>query len=86
MEPITVGAQGAAVEDIQGRLASLDYEIDEKEIASQDFGSTTASAVAKFRLDHRLPLGTEVDSATWSELVDETYHMGDRTLYLRLPN
>lgn len=86
MEPITVGAQGAAVEDIQGRLASLGYEIDQRETSSQDFGSTTASAVAKFRLDHGLPLGTEVDSATWSELVDETYHMGDRTLYLRLPN
>jgi peptidoglycan hydrolase-like protein with peptidoglycan-binding domain len=33
-----------------------------------------------------MPLGAEIDSATWSELVDACYELGDRTLYLRLPN
>ena len=42
--------------------------------------------MARFRLDHGLPLGTEVDTPTWAALVDEGYHMGDRNLYLRLPN
>ena len=86
MEPIREGATGAAVEDIQERLAALGYETDEDERRSQTFGSSTTAAVAHFRLDHGLPFGAEVDTPTWSTLVDEGYHMGDRTLYLRLPN
>ena len=86
MEPIKQGAQGAAVEDIQMRLAALGYEISEGERDSQTFGPATATAVARFRIDHGLPLGSEVDATTWSTLVDEGYSMGDRTLYLRLPN
>ena len=86
MEPITQGMTGAAVEDIQERLRSIDYAIDEGERARQEYGPSTATAVAHFRLDHGLSLGQEVDSQTWVTLVDETYKMGDRTLYLRLPN
>lgn len=86
MDPIREGATGLAVEDIQERLGKLGYAIDEGELRAQLFGSSTASAVAKFRLDHGIVLGTEVDTVTWAELVDEGYVMGDRTLYLRLPN
>ncbi len=86
MEPIREGAQGAAVEDIQMRLTALGYEIGDDERNSQTFGPATATAVARFRIDHGLQLGSEVDTATWSTLVDEGYRMGDRTLYLRLPN
>ncbi len=86
MEPIKQGMTGAAVEDIQERLLSIEYAIDEGERARQEFGPSTATAVAHFRLDQGLPLGAEVDTHTWAALVDETYKMGDRTLYLRLPN
>lgn len=86
MEPICEGACGAAVEDIQERLTSLGYEIDEGERSGKSFGPSTGFAVALFRHDHGLPQGNVVDTATWSSLVDECYHMGDRTLYLRLPN
>ena len=86
MEPIREGASGVAVEDIQERLGALGYAIAADELSAQRFGSSTAQAVAKFRLDHGITLGTEVDTATWSALVDEGYEMGDRTLYLRLPN
>lgn len=86
MEPITQGMTGAAVEDIQERLRSIEYAIDEGERRRQEFGPSTARAVVHFRLDHGLPLGTEVDTNMWVALVDETYKMGDRTLYLRLPN
>ena len=86
MEPITQGSTGVAVEDIQARLAALGYKISEDERSAQSFGPSTATAVARFRLDHDLPLGAEVDATTWSTLVDEGYCMGDRTLYLRLPN
>jgi peptidoglycan hydrolase-like protein with peptidoglycan-binding domain len=86
MDPIKEGMSGVAVEDIQERLGRLGYDIDQTELKAQRFGGSTASAVAKFRLDHGIVLGTEVDTATWSCLVDECYEMGDRTLYLRLPN
>ena len=86
MDPIREGATGAAVEDIQARLAALGYEADEAERSTQTFGPSTAATVAHFRLDQGLPLGTEVDTQTWLTLVDEGYRMGDRTLYLRLPN
>ena len=86
MEPIREGASGVAVEDIQERLGSLGYRIDEAEGAEKAFGHSTATAVARFRLDHGLPLGEAIDTATWAALVDECYQLGDRTLYLRLPN
>ena len=64
MDPIREGATGAAVEDIQARLCALGYEADEAEREAQTFGASTATAVARFRLDHGLPLGAEVDTAT----------------------
>lgn len=86
MDTICEGAVGAAVEDIQDRLGSVGYAVDEAERAESRFGRSTATAVARFRLDHGLSLGDTVDAATWSALVDECYQLGDRTLYLRLPN
>ena len=86
MDSIREGMTGAVVEDVQERLASLGYEIGEAERTSSSFGSSTSNAVARFRVEHGLPVSTEVDTACWSVLVDECYQMGDRTLYLRLPN
>ncbi len=86
MDPITPGSTGAAVEDIQERLVRLDYVIDDSEREKNTYGPSTAKAVARFRLDHDLSLGEDVDTATWMLLVDESYQLGDRTLYLRLPN
>jgi peptidoglycan hydrolase-like protein with peptidoglycan-binding domain len=86
MEPIGEGARGVAVEDIQERLGKLGYEVEASETSESFFGPSTASAVARFRIEHDLPLGGEIDTATWSTLVDEGFELGDRTLYLRLPN
>jgi peptidoglycan hydrolase-like protein with peptidoglycan-binding domain len=86
MDPIREGASGAVAEDIQERLSTLGYAINASETDVDVYGPSTAAAVAKFRLDMQLPLGKDVDAPTWSALVDECYHMGDRTLYLRLPN
>ena len=86
MDPITPGSTGAAVEDIQERLVKLGYTIEDDERQSHTFGKSTARAVARFRLDHDLSLGEEVDASTWAIMVDEGYELGDRTVYLRLPN
>ena len=86
MDAIRQGAAGVAVEDIQERLESLGYAIDAVEREHSSFGPSTSAAIARFRIEHGLSLGDEVDTATWSSLVDECYQLGDRTLYLRLPN
>ncbi|RGL11266.1 peptidoglycan-binding protein [Collinsella tanakaei] len=78
--------QGPAVEDVQTRLASLGYAIDEHELEGSDYGASTAKAVSDFRVVSGLATGDEVDSVCWSALVDASYKLGDRTLYLRLPN
>ncbi len=79
MEPIREGASGVAVEDIQERLTKLDYQIDQAELDARYFGPSTAAAVARFRLDQGLSLAGDIDTPTWSALVDEGYQLGDRT-------
>lgn len=86
MDSIKQGMQGPAVEDVQARLASLGYAIDEHELEGSDYGASTAKAVSDFRVASGLATGDEVDSVCWSALVDASYKLGDRTLYLRLPN
>ena len=86
MDSIKQGMQGPAVEDVQTRLASLGYAIDEHELEGSDYGASTAKAVSDFRVVSGLATGGEVDSVCWSALVDASYKLGDRTLYLRLPN
>lgn len=86
MDSIKQGMQGPAVEDVQTRLASLGYAIDEHELEGSDYGASTAKAVSDFRVASGLATGDEVDSVCWSALVNASYKLGDRTLYLRLPN
>lgn len=86
MDSIKQGMQGPAVEDVQTRLASLGYAIDEHELEGSDYGASTAKAVSDFRVASGLATGDKVDSVCWSALVDASYKLGDRTLYLRLPN
>lgn len=86
MEPITRGMQGPAVEDVQTRLAALGFAIDKDEAAGHSFGPTTEEAVRSFRVQQGLAADGAVDLSCWSKLVDASYRLGDRTLYLRLPN
>lgn len=85
MKPIAIGQSGAAIEDVQTRLQKLGCVIERSELETCTFGPSTRGAVRTFRSRYGLPHGDEVDDATWIELVDETYELGDRTLYLRLP-
>ena len=86
MEPIKRGMRGAAVEDVQARLLKLDYELEQDELDNKEFGDSTAAAVASFRSTNGLEDGEAVDATCWTKLVDESYQLGDRTLYLRVPN
>lgn len=85
MRPIFQGESGAAVEDIQQRLLSLGYQIGQEGIDAV-FGKDTAQAVSEFRRTHGLTAEAVVDKECWNLLVDETFVLGDRSLYLRYPN
>lgn len=84
MKPIARGDQGPAVEDVQRRLLSLGYDLGSTRIDGR-FSDLTAAAVAAFRSDEGLPAGETVDDACWAALVDATFQLGDRTLFLKMP-
>ena len=83
METIKQGASGDAVEDIQQRLVTIGL-LPESAVDGQ-FGPVTAAAVGNFREQLGMGIIGEVDAKTWSALVDASYNIGDRTLYLRMP-
>jgi peptidoglycan hydrolase-like protein with peptidoglycan-binding domain len=84
MRPVRVGDRGAAVEDIQRRLRTLGYDLGITGIDGVFFGRT-ADAVRSFQLEHDLAEDGLVGDETWAALVDATFTLGDRMLYLRQP-
>lgn len=85
MKPIRPGERGPAVEDIQRRLHQLGYDLGPTGIDGVFFGRT-ADAVRAFKATAGMPSDAIVDEDTWSALVDATFTLGDRMLYLRLPH
>lgn len=83
METIKTGAEGAAVEDVQQRLVTIGL-LPESAVDGR-FGPVTAAAVSNFREQLGMGIIGEVDAKTWAALVDASYNIGDRTLYLRMP-
>lgn len=84
MKTISQGNTGAAVEDVQQRLALL--SLLPEAAVDGTFGSATADAVRAFCDAFGLEVREEVDTEVWQALVDASYNLGDRTLYLRMPN
>lgn len=82
MEIIKLNDKGPAVEDVQHRLALIGLYGGGED---GSFGTVTAAAVRTFRQREGLPVGDDVDPETWAALVDASFQLGDRTLYLRMP-
>lgn len=85
MEPIFPGARGPAVEDIQKRLLRLGFELGPTGVDGVFLGKTR-EAVEAFQSREQLAEDGVVGEMTWSALVDATFTLGDRMLYLRLPH
>ncbi|MCL2525547.1 MAG: peptidoglycan-binding protein [Coriobacteriia bacterium] len=85
MKPIQYKDTGPAVEDIQRRLRVLGYDIAGDETSSVVFLEQTLDAVTAFQRDNGLSPTGAVGPRTWSTLVDSTFELGDRMLYLRMP-
>lgn len=83
MEPIKRNDTGAAVEDVQQRLCRIGH-LDEAAVTGV-FDEATVRALAAFCLESSLPVSEEVTDKVWAALVDASYNLGDRTLYLRMP-
>lgn len=83
-KPISQGDRGAAVEDVQKRLLMLGFDLGPTGIDGVFLGATLA-AVRQFQREHRLSEDGTVGDETWSALVDATFRLGDRLLYLRIP-
>jgi peptidoglycan hydrolase-like protein with peptidoglycan-binding domain len=81
MRTIRKNDRGVAVEDVQRRLRVMGYEL----AVDGDFQQRTVDAVRAFRKLEGLPDGETVDEQTWSALVDASFSLGDRMLYLRMP-
>lgn len=83
MKTIRKHDKGAGVEDIQQRLFTL--KLLSKEAISGTFDDRTAQAVKEFCRTYDLEPIDEVTEKVWAALVDATFYLGDRTLYLRMP-
>lgn len=77
------GDSGAAVEDVQRKLNKLGY-LKDRQIDSF-YGDKTAEAVIKFSKDKGLKPVDEVTEKIWAKLVDASFKLGDRNLFLRIP-
>ncbi len=81
MRAIGRNSRGAAVEDVQRRLRAVGYELE----VDGAYLERTQNAVRSFREAEGLPEGDTVDDRTWAALVDASFSLGDRMLYLRMP-
>lgn len=85
MKPIMAGDRGSAVEDVQRRLLLLGYDLGPTGVDGVLLGDTIA-AISQFQADRGLRSDGVVGDTTWAALVDATFTLGDRTLYLRVPH
>lgn len=85
VRPIRKGDRGPAVEDVQRRLRLLGADLGPTGIDGVFLGATLA-AVHTFQRDRGLEEDGDVGPQTWAALVDATFTLGDRLLYLHFPH
>lgn len=79
---IREGATSAEIADVQTRLRSLGFEIDDD---ADSFGGSTRQAVRAFQQQRGLLVDGIVGPQTWGELVEASWRLGDRILYMKAP-
>ncbi len=84
---IVLGDRGLAVGDVQKRLRKLGFAPPGFEAEAQEayFGESTSRAVRDFQEQRGLRTDGRVDENTWQVLVEASFRLGDRFLYLRIP-
>jgi N-acetylmuramoyl-L-alanine amidase len=79
-----LGDRGPEVHDIQQRLLALGERIEPSELDGT-YGPSTQDAVRTFQEQRSLRADGQVGPDTWGQLVEASYRLGDRTLYLHAP-
>jgi len=79
---IREGERSQQVADVQMRLRSLGIEIDDD---TGTFGPSTRQAVRIFQQQREILADGIVGPQTWGELVEASWRLGDRSLYLKHP-
>jgi len=82
---IRPGQRSNAVRDVQRRLIALGYNVAPGELDGR-FGDSTLVAIRSFQERRGLVVDGLVGDETWRELVEASWRLGDRTLYLRAPH
>jgi N-acetylmuramoyl-L-alanine amidase len=79
---IKQGQRSRKVADVQSRLRALGFDIDDM---TGRFGPSTTAAVKAFQQQRGLLADGIVGPNTWGELVEASWRLGDRLLYLKVP-
>jgi N-acetylmuramoyl-L-alanine amidase len=82
VEPIGAGSIGPEVEDVQRRLTDLGVPCPAEPGV---FDDVTQAAVRAFQQQRGLPADGMVGEDTWRSLVDASFRLGDRMLYVTRP-
>ncbi len=85
MQPLRVGEVGPEVLDVQRRLEALDLLREDRLDDPGVFAAATLAAVRLFQQRRGLTADGIVGEDTWRALVEASYELGDRLLYLTRP-
>ncbi len=85
MRTLTLGDRGKEVSDVQKRLHALGYELGNEGLDGF-LGPASQLALRAFQQQRGLLADGILGPNTWHELVEAGYGLGDRLLYLRVPN
>jgi len=80
--PLTSGATGEPVRDLQRRLTAAGFDAGDD---AGTYGGLTESAVRRFQRHRGLSADGVCGRDTWAALIEASYRLGDRLLYLRQP-
>lgn len=80
---IREGERSPEVADVQARLRALGYKIEDD---TGHFGSGTTAAVRTFQQDRSVLVDGIVGPDTWGQIVEASWLLGDRDLYLKHPH
>ena len=79
---IREGERSAEVADVQARLRALGYKIED---GTGRFGPGTTAAVRTFQQDRSILVDGIIGPHTWGQIVEASWYLGDRDLYLKHP-
>ena len=85
MRTLTLGDRGKEVSDVQKRLHGLGYELGNEGLDGF-LGRRSQLALRAFQQQRGLLVDGVLGPNTWHELVEAGYALGDRLLYLLVPN